>query len=57
LSTTTSEVEIVEWNKKSPFKKISSAMESEVWMNNGAVEGKIPVAQMRKFAKNSSRNS
>jgi hypothetical protein len=47
----TGAVGTVELKKKRTVKKANSSMKSEVWLNNGAVEGKIPVAQMRKFTK------
>jgi hypothetical protein len=45
-------LDTVELKKKRAVKKPSSTVRADVWMHNGAVEGKIPVAQMRKFTKN-----
>ena len=53
---TGSEVEVVQWTKQTNKKKTSDTMEAEVWMNNGAIEGKIPASQMRKFTRSSKRN-
>lgn len=42
----TNEVEVVRWETD------SSSMKRDVWMNNGAIEGKVPKAAMNKKKKN-----
>jgi tetratricopeptide (TPR) repeat protein len=42
------EVEVIRWGGDTT----TSNMRGEVWMNNGSIEGKIPVAKMKKVKNN-----
>merc|ERR1711982_195849 len=58
-STTTTTEEIINNNNEIEVYRISSSrdfVDGEVWMNNGSIEGKIPMSRMKKKTKKKKKN-
>ena len=42
------EYDVMQWDQGSSSSMKAESMESEVWMNNGSIEGKVPTSAMKR---------